>query len=119
MMPPSRRPAWPARNLKSTFNYHAVFNATGKIDFALRVLTRGKIDSEWLLRLQWHEKLDYVYGGNLRIFAPLGQSCEDFIEDHYARHDGRTWEMSGQAGMSGADRPPNFKAHVAKFDSSH
>jgi hypothetical protein len=40
-----------ATDLKSAFNYHAVFDATAKIDFALNVLPHGKADSEQLFRL--------------------------------------------------------------------
>ena len=113
------RPACPATDLKSTFNYHAVFDTTAKINFVLSALTRGKTDSERLLRLQGHEKLDCAHDGKVRIFAPLGQSCEDFIEDHYARHDRGAGEMPEQAGMISADRAANFKVHVAKFHLCH
>jgi hypothetical protein len=108
-----------ATELKSTFNYHAVFDTTAKMDFApLSALTRGKRDSEWLLRLQGREKLDCAYDGKVRIFAPLGQSCEDFIEDHDARHDGGAGEMPGQAGMISVDCAANFKVHLTTFRSS-
>jgi len=113
------RSACIATNLKSTFNYHSVFDATAKIDFALSVLTRGQTDSEWLLSSQGHEKLDYPYDGKARIFAPPGQRCDDFIEDHDAGHDRSAREMPGQAGMISADRTANFKVHVAKFHLCH
>ena len=61
--------------LKSAFSYYAVFDATAKMDFTLGVRARGKTDSERLLRLQWHEKLDRAYNGQLTITVPLGQSC--------------------------------------------
>ena len=61
--------------LKSAFSYYAVFGATPKIDFTLGVRAGGKTDSERLLRLQWHEKLDCAYNGQLTIPAPHGQSC--------------------------------------------
>src|SRR5436190_3090360 len=113
------RSACIATNLKSTFNYHSVFDATAKIDFAVSVLTRRQTDSEWLLRPQRHEKLDYSYESKVRIFAPLGQSCDDFIEDHDARHDRSAREMPGQAGMISADRAANFKVQAAKFHPCH
>jgi hypothetical protein len=105
-------------DLKSTFNYHAVFDATAKINFALSVLNSGKADGERLPRLQGNEKLDCAYGGKARIFAPLGQGCDDFIENHYARHDRGAREMSGQAWMISVDRATNFKLHAAKFHVS-
>jgi len=48
---------------------------------------------------------------------PLGQSCDNFIEDHDARHDRSAREMPGQAGMISADRAANFKVQAAKFHS--
>ena len=113
------RSACIAANLKSTFNYHSIFDATAKIDFAVSVRTRGQTDSEWLLRPQGREELDYPYDGKVRIFAPPGQSCEDFIEDHDARHDRSPREMPGQAGMISADRAAKFKVQGAKFHSCH
>ena len=79
------------------------------------MLTHDKADGKWLVRLQGCEKLDCAYGGNVRIFAPLGQSCEDLIENYYARHNGCPGEMAGQAGMIRADRASNFKIHLMKF----
>jgi hypothetical protein len=108
-----------ATELKSTFNYHAVFDTTAKMDFALSVLTRGKTDSEWPFRLQGRKKLDCAYADKVRIFTPLCQSCEDFSEDHYAWHDRSAREMPGQAGMIGVDRAANFKVQGAKFHSCH
>jgi len=113
------RSACIATNLKSTFKYHSVFDAAAKIDLGLSVLTRGETDREWLLRPQRHEKLDYSYDSKVRIFAPLGQCCDNFIEDHDARHDGNAREMPGQAGMISADRTANFKVHAAKFHLCH
>ena len=102
-------------DLKSTFNYHSIFGVTAKSNLALIVLTRGKTDSKWLAGLQGHEKLDCAYDSRVRIFTPLGQSCEDFIENYYARHNRYPGEMSGQTGMISADRASNFKIHVTKF----
>jgi hypothetical protein len=79
------------------------------------MLTHDKADGKWLVRLQGCEKLDCAYGGNVRIFAPLGQSCEDLIENYYARHNSCPGEMPGQAWMISADRASNFKVHVMKF----
>jgi len=87
---------------------------TAKSNLALTVLTRGKTDSKWLTGLQGHEKLDCANDGNVRIFAQLGQSCEDFIENYYARDDWCSGEMPGQTGMISADRASNFKVHVIK-----
>jgi hypothetical protein len=61
--------------LKSAFNYYAAFDTTAKIDFTLSFRGRGEVDSEGLLRLQRHEKLDRAYSGKLAIVAPLGQRC--------------------------------------------
>ena len=88
---------------------------TAKSNFALSALTRDKADSERLARLQGHKKLDCANDGNVRIFTPLGQSCEDFVENYYARHNRCPGEMAGQAGVIGADRPSNFKVHLMKF----
>jgi len=82
---------------------------TAKSNLALSVLTHDKADIKRLVRLQGCEKLDCAYDGRMEIFAPLGQSCEDFIKNHYAWHNRRTGEMPGQAGMIGADRSSNFK----------
>ena len=79
------------------------------------MLTHDKADGKWLVRLQGCEKLDCAYGGYVRIFAPLGQSCEDLIENYYARHNSCPREMPGQAWMISADRASNFKVHVMKF----
>jgi len=91
---------------------------TAESNLALSVFTRDKADSERLAGLQGHEKLDCAYDGNVRIVAPLGQSCEDLIENYYARHNSCPGEMPGQAGMIRADRASNFKVHVVKFGSS-
>jgi len=91
---------------------------TAKSNFALSVLTRDKTDIERLARLQGHEKLDCAYNDNVRIFAPVSQSCEDLIENYYARHDSCLGKMPGQAGMISADDASNFKMHVVKFGSS-
>ena len=106
-----------ATDLKSTFNYHVVSNTTREIDFTVSIVAAGKTDSERLLRLQGHEKLDCAHDGKVRIFAPLGQSCEDFIEDQYARHNWRAWEMAEQAGMICVDCPVTFKVHLTTFRS--
>jgi hypothetical protein len=79
------------------------------------MLTHGKADGKWLVRLQGCKKLGCAYGGNVRIFAPLRQSCEDLIENYYARHNSCPGEMPGQAWMISADRASNFKVHVMKF----
>jgi len=50
----------------------------------------------------------------MRIFTPLRQSCEDFIENYYTRDNRCPGEMPGQAGMISADRASNFKVHVIK-----
>ena len=91
---------------------------TAKSNLALSLLTHDKADCERLARLQGHEKLDCAYDGNVRIVAPLSQSCEDLIENYYARHNSCPGEMPGQAGMIRADRASNFKVHVVKFGSS-
>jgi len=91
---------------------------TAKSNLALSLLTHDKADCERLARLQGHEKLDCAYDGNVRIIAPLGQSCEDLIENYYARHNSCPGEMPGQAGMISADRASNFEVHVVKFGSS-
>jgi hypothetical protein len=91
---------------------------TAKSNFALGALTRDKADSERLARLQGHEKLDCAYGGNVRIFAALGQGCEDLIENYYARHNGCPGKMPGQAGMISADDASDFKVHVVKLGLS-
>jgi hypothetical protein len=88
---------------------------TAKSNLALTVLTRGKTDSKWLAGLQGHEKLNCAYDGWVRIFTPLVQSCEDFIENYYARNNRCPGKMPGQAGVIGADRASNFKVHVMKF----
>ena len=88
---------------------------TAKSNLALTVLTRGKTDSKGLVGLQGHQKLDCAYDSRVRIFTPLGQSCEDFIENYYARHNRRTGEMPGQTEMISSDRASNFKVHVMKF----
>ena len=91
---------------------------TAKSNLALSLLTHDKADCERLARLQGHEKLDCAYDGNVRIVAPLGQSCEDLIENYYARHNSCPGEMPGQAGMISADRASTFEVHVVKFGSS-
>jgi hypothetical protein len=105
--------------LKSTFNYHPILDTKAKSNLALSVLTHDQADGKWLVRLQGREKLDCAYDGNVRIFAPLGQSCENFIKNYYARHNRCPREMPGQAGMISADRASNFKVHLVKFGSSH
>ena len=117
MMPCSRCELARAADLKSPFQYQALFDTTVKVDFALNVLIRGKTDRERLLRLQWREKLDCAYDGKLTAFAPVNQSCEDFIKDYYSWHDRLAREMAGQAGMISGDCAANFKVHVAKFQS--
>jgi hypothetical protein len=88
---------------------------TAKSNFVLSALTRDKADSEPLARLQRHEKLDCAYDDNVRLFAPLGQRCEDLIENYYARHNSCPGKMSGQTGMISADDASNFKVHVVKL----
>jgi hypothetical protein len=82
-----------------------------KSNLALTALTRGKTDCKWLTGLQGHEKLDCANDGNVRIFTPLGQSCENFVENYYARHNRCPGEMARQAGVIGVDRASNFKVH--------
>ena len=91
---------------------------TAKSNLALLPLSHDKADCERLARLQGHEKLDCAYDGNVRIFTPLDQRCEDLIENYYARHNSCPGEMPGQAGMISADRASNFEVHVVKFGSS-
>jgi hypothetical protein len=88
---------------------------TAKSNFALSALTRDKADSERLARLQGHKKLDCAYDDNVRIFAPVSQSCEDLVENYYARHNSFPGKMPGQAGMISADNASNFKVHVVKL----
>jgi hypothetical protein len=101
--------------VKSTFNYHPILDLTTKSNLALTVFTRRKTDSKWLAGLQRHEKLDCADDSRARIFAPLSQSCEYFIENYYARHNRCLGEMPGQAGVIAADSTSNFKVHVMKF----
>ena len=101
--------------MKSTLNYHPILDMTAKSNLAVKMFARGKTDSKGLAGLQGHEKLDCAYDGNVKIFAPLGQSCEDFIENYYPRHNRCPGEMPGQTGMISADRASNFKVHVMKF----
>jgi len=107
-----------ATDLKSTFNYHVAFNTTGEIDLATSVTAARNTDSEWLLRLQGREKLDHAYGAKARIFAPLGQSREDFIENQHTRHNRHAGEMPEQARMIRVDYAANFKVHLTTFRSS-
>jgi hypothetical protein len=95
-----------------------VSNTTREIDFTVSIVAAGKTDSERLLRLQWREKLDRTYGDKARMFAPLGQSCEDFIEEQDTRHNRHAGEMPEQAGMTRVDCPANFKVHPTTFRSS-
>ena len=95
-----------------------VFNTTGEIDFAASVIAAGKTDSKWLPGLQGREKLDHAYGGKARIFVPLRQSCDDFVEDQYARHNRHPGEMPEQARMIRVDYAANFKVHLTTFRSS-
>jgi len=88
------------------------------MDFAVSVMASGKTDSERLIRLQGREKLDRAHGGKARIFAPLGQSCDDFVQDHYTRYNRRAGEMPEQAGMISVDCTVNFKVHLMTFRSS-
>ncbi|HEV8618402.1 MAG TPA: hypothetical protein VGQ70_02810 [Candidatus Udaeobacter sp.] len=90
---------------------------TAKSNFPLSVLTHEKADGEQLARLQGREKLNCAYDGDVRIFAPLGQSCEDLIENYYARHNSCPGEMPRQTGMISVDHASNFKVHVVKFGS--
>jgi len=87
-------------------------DATAKTDFARCVFVRRKTDGKWLLRLQWYEKLNGTYDSKLAIFAPLTQSCENFIEDQYARYERRAGKMPRQAGMIRPDGAANFKVHA-------
>jgi hypothetical protein len=98
-------------NLKSTFNYCAVFDAAGKVHFASAVTTRGKTDREWLIWAEWHEKLNRSYPRNLTIFAPLIQRCEYFVQNHHAGDKRGTRKMPWQAWMISADDATNFKGH--------
>ena len=115
MMPRSRCELARATDLKSPFQYQAVFDTTVKVDFTFHVLTRGKTDRERLLRLQRHDKFDCAYEGKLTVLAPRAQSCQDFIKDYYAWHDRPAGEMPRQAGMISSDGAANYKIHVATF----
>ena len=88
------------------------------MDFAVSAMASGNADSERLIRLQRREKLDRGYGGKARIFAPLGQRCDDFVQDYYTRHNRRAGEMPEHAGMISVDRTVNFKVHPMTFRSS-
>jgi hypothetical protein len=105
----------PATNLKSTFNYDAVFRTTAKIDVARTILARRKTDRERLFGLQRREKFDGAYDSKLAIILPFGECCDDFVKNHYAGHDWCAREMPRQAGMISADGAENFKVHEGNF----
>src|SRR5438034_8644408 len=99
------------KKLKSTFNYDAISDAAGKVDFLRAVIFRGKTDGKWLLRLEWHEKLYRSYTRELTTLPPLTQCCEYFIEDHNPRYESCIWKMSRQARMVSTNRAGNFNGH--------
>src|SRR5215471_2974883 len=66
-----------ANDCKSTFDYHAFLRATAKTDLVSVLIRRGKRNREWLLRLQWREKLDARYTAELRVLPPFFQ-CSDY-----------------------------------------
>src|SRR6266496_241164 len=98
-------------NFKSTFNYYAIFNAAGKVDFAPAIIARGKTDGESLLGLKWHKKFNGSYARKQTIFAPLKQRSEHFVEDNYPGYQRRAGKMAWQAWMISANRPARFKGH--------
>jgi hypothetical protein len=57
------------------------------------------------------DELDRRYAGEPGIFAPLGQSGGDFIENDDTGHDWRAWKMPGKAGMIGANYAASFEGH--------
>lgn len=100
-------------NFKSTFNYHVIFNAAGKVHFAPAIIVRGKTDRESLLGLKWHKKFNGSYRGKQTIFAPLKQRSEHFVEDDYPGYQRRTGKMAWQAWMISMNCAPRFKIHLA------
>src|SRR5205823_1652798 len=62
---------------------------------------------------QRREKLDPRYPDNARIFAPLYQRGQDFVENHHARHNWRAGKMSRQAGVISWNHLSCFKIHLA------
>jgi len=55
-----------------------------------------------------------MYAHKLPIFAPFGQSGNDFIENHYAWYDRLAWKMPSQAWMIDGNRAANLKAHWSR-----
>src|SRR5215831_12635209 len=102
-------------NFKSTFNYYAIFDAAGKVHFALGVIAHGKTDREWLLRLERHEKLNGSYAGKLTIFVPFKQCGEHFIQDYDTRYKRCTRKVPRQAWVISADCAANVKGHWRSF----
>src|SRR5215472_528191 len=99
-------------DLKSTFDYYAVFRATAKIDLAGVLTGRGEKNRERLFWFQRREKLHCSYSGEMRLIAPLNQRREHFVEDYYSRDKRRAGKMPRQTGMIGADYTANFKGHA-------
>ena len=101
-------------DLEAAFNDRPVFDAAKKIDLRLVTIRRGETNGKRLLGFQWQQKLDCAYAGKVTVWAPFSQSSGDFIENHYARHDRRAREMSGQAGMISGNRAANLKVHLSR-----
>src|SRR5207249_8280984 len=97
--------------LRSTFNYKAISDLTGKVYFLRGVIFRGRTDGKWLLGLGWHEKLYRSYTRELTTLPPLTQCCEYFIEDHNPRYESCIWKMPRQAWMIRTNREGNLKGH--------
>jgi len=98
---------------ETTLGDQAILNPTGKIDFGLSILPFAETNRKRLLGSQRRKKLDPRYGGKARIFAPLTQCRQNFIQNHYGRHNRRIRKMAGQAGMMSGNDLAYFKVHLA------
>jgi hypothetical protein len=103
---------------KSTFDYYAFVGATAKTHLASVFTRRGKRDREWLLWLQWREKLDAAYTAELRVPPPFIERCDHFVENYYSWYQRRAGKVSRQTRMIGVDQTENVKLHAQGYCGS-
>ena len=79
---------------------------------------RGERNCESLLGLEWRKEFYHPYSGHLRVRMPFDECRENFVENHYSRHQRRAGKMPRQTWVISADYTDSFKGHPRNVSSA-